>query len=91
MIRKLAASIRNISSWIRSKRAASISIEMYRRAKTKEDNDAIAKWSYNAVDDVVCMMEHDLPILTNRFIHKNYDILMDIRRTCQLNELYGRG
>ena len=91
MIRKLTASIRNISSWIKWKRVASISIEMYRRAKTKEDNDAIAEWSNNAVDDVICMMEHGLPILTNRFIDKNYDILMDIRRTCLLNELYGRG
>ena len=91
MIRKLIASIRNISSWIRWKRIASISIEMYRRAKTKEDNGAIAEWSNNAVDDVICMIEHDLPILTNRFIDKNYDILMDIRRTCLLNELYGRG
>ena len=91
MIRKLAAFIRNISSWIRRKRMASISIEMYRRAKTKEDNGAIAKWSNNAVNDVMCMMEHDLPFLTNGFIDKNYDILMDIRRTCLLNELYGRG
>lgn len=91
MIQKLTASIRNISSWIRWKRAASISIEMYRRAKTREDNDAIAEWSNNAVDDVICMLEHNLPILTNRFIDKNYDILMDIRRTCLLNDLYGRG
>jgi hypothetical protein len=91
MIRKLAASIRNILSWIEWKRMASISIEMYRRAKTKEDSDAIAEWSNNAVNDVACMMEHDLPILTRRFIDKNYDILMDIRRTRLLNELYWRG
>lgn len=91
MIRKLAASIRNISSWIKRKHMASISIEMYRRAKTKKDNDAIAEWSNNAVDDVIGMMEHNLPILTNRFINNNYDILMDIRRTCRLNDLYGRG
>ena len=91
MIRKLAASIRNLYSWIRWKRMASISIEMYRRAKAKEDNDAIVEWSNNAVDDVICMLEHNLPVLTNRFIDKNYGILMDIRRTCLLNELYGRG
>ena len=91
MIRKLTASIRNISSWIRCKRMAIISIEMYRRAKTREDNNAIAEWSNKAVDDVICMLEHDLLILTNKFIDKNYGILMDIRRTRLLNELYGRG